>query len=121
MLVSRNHPWQTYFFSDGVGVMSSHLAKYVTRKLRLPRVPSAFQMRFGGAKGTLHVLIHGLWKPLKRWCPQEANREVVIVRCIMSLGMLSVWDEYLPPEKEVALRQTMVKFPSVHKTLEIVG
>lgn len=40
-----------YCFSDGVGVMSSALAKYVAKKLRLDHVPSAFQVRYAGAKG----------------------------------------------------------------------
>lgn len=40
-----------YCFSDGVGVMSSALAKYVAEKLRLDHVPSAFQVRYAGAKG----------------------------------------------------------------------
>lgn len=40
-----------YCFSDGVGVMSSALAKCVAKKLRLDHVPSAFQVRYAGAKG----------------------------------------------------------------------
>jgi RNA-dependent RNA polymerase len=35
--------------------------------------------------------------------------------------MLSVWDEQLPKGREVVLRQSMVKFQSEHKALEIVG
>lgn len=47
-----------YLFSDGVGLISYDLAKQVSRKLRLnslERLPSAFQVRYGGAKGMLTV------------------------------------------------------------------
>lgn len=46
-----------YAFSDGIGVMSSSLAVKVARKLRIPphKIPSAFQVRYGGAKGMLTV------------------------------------------------------------------
>lgn len=45
----------SYKFSDGTGTMSSKLARKVTRRLGLPHMPSAFQIRFGGAKGVLAV------------------------------------------------------------------
>lgn len=82
---------RVYCFSDGCGVMSSELGRYVAKKLRLRsngRIPSAFQIRLGGAK-----------------------------------GMLSCWDEMLPRGTgiEVLLRQSMVKFPSDHKAVEVVG
>lgn len=47
-----------YFFSDGVGIMKRDVARKVVRKLGLnPNhgIPSAFQVRFGGAKGMLTV------------------------------------------------------------------
>lgn len=85
-----------YMFSDGVGLMSCELAKKVAEKLRLTRrarIPSAFQVRFGGAK-----------------------------------GMLTVWDAAVRKvgkckagQVEVILRESMKKFDSSHKTLEIVG
>lgn len=48
----------TYTFSDGIGLMSSEVAAKVTKKLNLHSkagVPSAFQVRLGGAKGVLTV------------------------------------------------------------------
>jgi RNA-dependent RNA polymerase len=47
-----------YIFSDGCGLISSKAASRVANKLRLRRnagLPSAFQVRFGGAKGMLTV------------------------------------------------------------------
>lgn len=80
-----------YMFSDGVGLMSSDLARYVAHKLRIHRskkLPSAFQVRFGGAKGMLTV-----WDDM---LPRNG------------------------PIK-VALRPSMKKFDCQHKALEIVG
>lgn len=85
-----------YLFSDGVGLMSSELASKVAEKLRLTRrdtIPSAFQVRFGGAKGMLTV-----------W--DEAFPKVANVK---------------PGKIEVILRGSMKKFESNHKALEIVG
>lgn len=45
-----------YNFADGVGVMSEELGRFISKKLRLcfkGRTPSAFQIRFAGAKGML--------------------------------------------------------------------
>lgn len=85
-----------YMFSDGVGLMSSELAKKVTEKLQIPiteRTPSAFQVRFGGAKGMLTVWDSAFPKPVNR---REKRVEVI-------------------------LRQSMKKFECSHKALEIVG
>lgn len=52
-----------YLFSDGIGLMTSTLAESVSTKIRLKgksRVPSAFQIRYGGAKGMLAVWDHSL-------------------------------------------------------------
>lgn len=47
-----------YMFSDGIGLVKHQLALKMARQLRLKsdqRIPSAFQVRFGGAKGMLTV------------------------------------------------------------------
>lgn len=85
-----------YMFSDGVGLMSSELARKVAEKLRLTArdvIPSAFQVRFGGAKGMLTV-----WDAA---FPKVANVK--------------------PGTVEVILRGSMKKFECNHKALEIVG
>jgi hypothetical protein len=54
----------------------------------------------------------------------RVDTDVIVACCdplVLHKGMLSVWDEQLPAGKEVVLRQSMVKFASTHKTLEIVG
>ena len=42
-------------FSDGVGVMSHRLARRIRKQLQLDYSPSAYQIRFAGAKGVLAV------------------------------------------------------------------
>jgi RNA-dependent RNA polymerase len=46
-----------YCFTDGVGVVSRHLAEQIAAALGLREgvVPSAFQIRFAGYKGEAHV------------------------------------------------------------------
>ncbi|KAI9249731.1 RNA dependent RNA polymerase-domain-containing protein [Phascolomyces articulosus] len=44
-----------YTFSDGVGLIAPDLAQLVAKKMNRTRVPSAFQIRLGGAKGVLTV------------------------------------------------------------------
>lgn len=44
-----------YCFSDGCGLIASDLADQVARKLKLKTTPSAFQIRFQGAKGMLSI------------------------------------------------------------------
>lgn len=85
-----------YMFSDGVGLMSSDLAEKVAEKLRLngrEQIPSAFQVRFGGAKGMLTV-----WDAA---FPKS--------------------DKLKQGQVEVVLRSSMKKFECNHKALEIVG
>lgn len=85
-----------HMFSDGVGLMSSDVARKVAEKLRLTileEMPSAYQVRFGGAKGMLTVWDEAFAKVGKR-----ANGQV-----------------------EVILRGSMKKFECNHKALEIVG
>lgn len=80
-----------YAFSDGVGLMSSDLARKVCTNLELrlsSRLPSAFQVRYGGAKGILTV-----WDAAM---PADGNAEI-------------------------ALRPSMKKFGCKHRVLEIVG
>lgn len=87
---------QEYMFSDGVGLMSADLAERVAEKLRLNKkgqVPSAFQVRFGGAKGMLTVWDNAFPK-------RDGSSEVLV---------------------EVILRASMKKFECNHKALEIVG
>lgn len=80
-----------YCFTDGCGVISSELARDVSKRLRLrpsDNVPSAYQIRFGGAKGVLCC-----WDSM---LPREK-------------------------EFELKLRPSMVKFQSEHKAVEVVG
>jgi hypothetical protein len=44
-----------YCFSDGVGLISKAFAEHIAKEMDLPHVPSAFQIRSGGAKGLLCV------------------------------------------------------------------
>ncbi|KAK4394629.1 RNA-dependent RNA polymerase 2 [Sesamum angolense] len=44
-----------YCFSDGIGKISYAFAKDIARKLGLPHIPSAFQIRYGGYKGVIAV------------------------------------------------------------------
>ncbi|XP_076926633.1 putative RNA-dependent RNA polymerase 1 [Bidens hawaiensis] len=44
-----------YVFSDGIGKISSDLAKRVSKKCGFDFVPSAFQIRYGGYKGVVAV------------------------------------------------------------------
>lgn len=80
-----------YAFSDGVGLISSNLARKVCEELELKPshgFPSAFQIRYGGAKGILTV-----WD------------------AVLPAGELA----------EIALRPSMKKFGCKHRVLEIVG
>lgn len=80
-----------YCFSDGCGVISSELARDVSKRLRLrysENFPSAYQIRFGGAKGVLSC-----WDTM---LPREEGVELKI-------------------------RPSMVKFHSEHKAVEVVG
>lgn len=85
----------SYAFSDGVGVMSSDLARKVCEKLQLrpsSNIPSAFQVRYGGAKGILTVWDAAL--------------------PVMATGK---------SRPEIALRPSMKKFGCKHRILEICG
>ncbi|KAF7722442.1 hypothetical protein EC973_003144 [Apophysomyces ossiformis] len=44
-----------YVFSDGVGKISPKLARELAKTMELDEVPSAYQIRLGGAKGVLSV------------------------------------------------------------------
>ncbi|XP_069103174.1 uncharacterized protein [Argopecten irradians] len=44
---------ESYCFTDGIGKISLSLAKKVAKTLKLDRVPSAFQIRYGGCKGVV--------------------------------------------------------------------
>lgn len=45
-----------FCFSDGVGVIAQSLAQQIAKSMGLKTVPSAFQIRLGGAKGMLTVM-----------------------------------------------------------------
>ncbi|PIN04805.1 RNA-directed RNA polymerase QDE-1 [Handroanthus impetiginosus] len=51
-----------YCFSDGIGKISYAFARDIVRKLGLPHVPSAFQIRYGGYKGVIAVDRHSYRK-----------------------------------------------------------
>eukprot|EP00029_Vermamoeba_vermiformis_P013257 TRINITY_DN8173_c0_g1_i1.p1 TRINITY_DN8173_c0_g1~~TRINITY_DN8173_c0_g1_i1.p1 ORF type:complete len:944 (-),score=81.25 TRINITY_DN8173_c0_g1_i1:100-2931(-) len=44
-----------FVFSDGVGTASYGVMELVQKRLKLPEVPSAIQIRYGGAKGVLSL------------------------------------------------------------------
>ncbi|CAK8568633.1 unnamed protein product [Lathyrus sativus] len=47
--VERNN----YVFSDGIGIITNDLAEEVAEKLKLDKVPSAYQIRYAGFKGVV--------------------------------------------------------------------
>ncbi|KAG2218226.1 hypothetical protein INT45_000768 [Circinella minor] len=53
--VENGYERKKYTFSDGVGTIAPDLAEFVATKMNRQRVPSAFQIRLGGAKGVLTV------------------------------------------------------------------
>eukprot|EP01036_Dinobryon_divergens_P034994 gene34994-45294_t len=79
-----------FCFSDGVGMISMTCAQRASKDMGLRYTPSAFQVRYGGAKGMLTVM------------PDEfLNRNSNHRPC------------------EIAFRDSMRKFPSEHNQLEI--
>lgn len=83
-----------YIFSDGVGIIASDMAATVAKAVHVRphgHVPSAFQIRLGGAKGMLTVIDSS-----------------ILARSVGSRA-------------KVLLRESMRKFESTHTTLEIVG
>ncbi|KAF9159929.1 hypothetical protein DFQ26_006029 [Actinomortierella ambigua] len=79
-------------FSDGCGLISPALAKFITARLDLDAAPSAFQIRLGGSKGVLAVA--------PRDAPAAANLD--------------------PNKAWVIIRDSMKKFDSNYTMLEII-
>lgn len=61
-----------YCFSDGVGMLTESYAQRISQSMDLKFVPSAFQIRYAGAKGILTVVPDG-FPPLGPDC--EVRRE----------------------------------------------
>ena len=53
--VENGNEKKKYTFSDGVGTIALGMAELVATRMNRQRVPSAFQIRLGGAKGVLTV------------------------------------------------------------------
>lgn len=53
--IERNADGRVWSFTDGVGKISSFLARMIANERSLPEVPSCYQMRMGGCKGVLVV------------------------------------------------------------------
>lgn len=51
-----------YCFSDGIGKISLSFAKQVAQKCGLNKIPSAFQIRYGGYKGVIAIDRTSFWK-----------------------------------------------------------
>lgn len=82
---------ETYTFTDGCGQISKKGAEEIVSILHLSYIPSAFQIRVGGAKGVVVV------------SDDVAN------------------DDSDSLERSVVLRKSMSKFLSTHRMLEIVA
>eukprot|EP00803_Ostreobium_quekettii_P004897 evm.model.scf_108.3 EVM.evm.TU.scf_108.3 scf_108:8471-14081(-) len=78
----------SYNFTDGIGRLSMALADKISDVLLMGHTPSAYQIRFGGAKG------------------------VVVIDEALHLDH---------PGKELVLRKSMIKYPSQHKDIEVLG
>ena len=81
-----------FCFSDGVGMISMTCAKRASIDMGLRYIPSAFQVRYGGAKGMLTVMPDAFL--ISR---NNSNHQPC----------------------EIAFRESMRKFPSEHNQLEI--
>ncbi|KAJ8630371.1 hypothetical protein MRB53_023694 [Persea americana] len=51
-----------YCFSDGIGKISLSFARQVAQKCGLNKIPSAFQIRYGGYKGVVAIDRTSFWK-----------------------------------------------------------
>lgn len=91
-----------YVFTDGVGIMSHHLAATVATKLNLGHlcaVPSCFQFRLGGCKGVLSTEMQFKKDETGKYIEDPDH----------------VKDEY------IVIRESQRKFPSDLNDLEIVA
>eukprot|EP00268_Persea_americana_P039530 TRINITY_DN3910_c0_g1_i9.p1 TRINITY_DN3910_c0_g1~~TRINITY_DN3910_c0_g1_i9.p1 ORF type:complete len:976 (+),score=148.08 TRINITY_DN3910_c0_g1_i9:410-3337(+) len=97
-----------YCFSDGIGKISLSFARQVAQKCGLDKIPSAFQIRYGGYKGVVAIDHTSFWKLslrrsmlkfdskntmlcITKWSesmPSYLNREIV---CLLST--LGIADE----------------------------
>ncbi|KAK6917984.1 RNA-dependent RNA polymerase, eukaryotic-type [Dillenia turbinata] len=78
----------SYCFSDGIGKISLSFAKQVAQKLGLSRVPSAFQIRYGGYKGVIAVDRNSFRKLSFRnsMCKFESNNRMLnVTKCSESM------------------------------------
>lgn len=103
-----------YCFSDGIGQISYELASQVTTFLKTNEIPSAFQIRIGGYKGVVsllsdkskHIVPDYIKKPKSSY---SRDNEIDLPK------------ENAPETKKVlSLRNSMKKFDSNHKNLEII-
>ena len=96
----------SYCFTDGVGLITPIHALAISKKIGLSYVPSAFQIRFAGYKGVLSVQ------------PLLEDRE-----------SFKLWENNNPienrlddnaPLPDIVFRNSMNKFNSSHRILEII-
>jgi RNA-dependent RNA polymerase len=98
-----NENAERYCFSDGIGRISLGLAERVCKAIGKSRIPSAFQIRFGGSKGVVS-LDH-------RLNSDEAKEKALENGEASDKKVCGV---------DLILRRSMIKFESNHRILEVV-
>lgn len=120
-----------YCFTDGVGLISKRLAVAISSKLGMTDAPTAFQIRFAGCKGV--VAVHPLLDdPVKflEWAALNNYRPVCGCSAGIALADRGQTNEsglacghcrrgYSMPD--LIVRESMKKFSSRHRNIEIVS
>lgn len=120
-----------YCFTDGIGIISQALANALAKTLNLVNVPTAFQIRFAGYKGVVAVhpllenkKIFGEWANRNGYKKNRDESEITLcdegAELEISKPAKPLEDEYenLP---DFVLRNSMNKFPSKHRSIEVVA
>eukprot|EP01088_Endostelium_zonatum_P015771 TRINITY_DN3_c16_g1_i1.p1 TRINITY_DN3_c16_g1~~TRINITY_DN3_c16_g1_i1.p1 ORF type:complete len:1150 (+),score=229.80 TRINITY_DN3_c16_g1_i1:131-3580(+) len=102
-------------FSDGVGEISSKLAKSLCKKLKLKESPSAAQIRFAGYKGVVSLESPRRWTCCTCTVVNDKNK------LSSSHSDHCMVCESEPQEEYLKLRPSMHKFISDHYVLEILN
>lgn len=101
-----------YTFSDGVGIISSDLAYKVARFLNVSYVPAALQIRIGGFKGVVSVF----WNESELKSVNHTNKQTKLTYPDQN----NICRRQIEPNTLI-LRESMKKFDSDHKVLEVVS
>jgi RNA-dependent RNA polymerase len=88
--IELNSDGTNYCFSDGIGKISLSFARQLAQKLKLDenRIPSAFQIRYGGYKGVIAVDRHSFRKLSLRKSMlkfESKNRMLCVTKCSESM------------------------------------